>query len=123
MVTSGDAARLRQTRARAPDPLTGKPASRTVCAMVVVTCGDCAAAQLRAAGLATEVIIWRDILHEAPGPAGRSPAELATVRAEYLATVHGAAPAGVLDDFLHRDAALRAAASAPLILWFDANLV
>src|SRR5688500_10012688 len=88
-----------------------------------LTCGDRAAAQLRAAGLASGVLVWRDILHEGPVPAGPDLDELSAIRADYLASAHGAAPAAVLADLLARNARLRDAAGAPMTLWFDHNLV
>lgn len=92
-------------------------------AVTVVTCGDSAAGQLRAAGLAFDVIVWRDILHEGPVPGGVDLDELARIRAGYLASMGWAAPDAALRDFLARDERLAAAAAGPLYLWFDDNLV
>lgn len=39
----------------------------------------------RGAGLAGEVLPWRDVLHEGPVPAGLSDAELGAARARFLA--------------------------------------
>ena len=55
--------------------------------MLAVTPGDCATAQLRAAGVATEVLPWRDLLHEGPVPAGLDAGALAQVRAGYIRSV------------------------------------
>ena len=92
--------------------------------MVAVTCGDLAAWQLREAGLADEVIVWRDILHEGPVPAEGDLDELSGVRAGFLAGLGWATEAEALADFRDRNARLLASApSAPLTLWFDDNLV
>lgn len=93
--------------------------------MLAITPGDCAAEQLRAAGLATDVLPWRDLLHEGPVPAGLTPAELSTVRARYVAGLGWADPARAGAEFAARDAALATAAARPpeIVLWFDLNLV
>jgi hypothetical protein len=91
--------------------------------MVVVTCGDCAADQLRAVGLAGEVIVWRDILHEGPVPGGLEPDQLDLVRADYLASLGGPAPDVIVRDLRSRHERLVAATAEPLALWFDDNLV
>ncbi len=89
--------------------------------MTVVTCGDAAAGQLTAAGLADDVIVWRDILHEGPVPDGADPAELNAVRARYLAEQGWTTEDEALRDFATRDERLPAATS--ITLWFDENLV
>ena len=63
-----------------------------------VTNGDAVVPELAAAvGVAPdEVLVWREILHDGPVPAGLGPAELARVRARHLTArswVHGTAPA------------------------------
>jgi hypothetical protein len=92
--------------------------------MTVITCGDSAAGQLRAAGLAGDVIVWRDILHEGPVPGGLDLDELSAVRAGHIASMGWAEHDATLRDFLDRNARLRAAAAGGrVVLWFDDNLV
>ncbi len=93
--------------------------------MLAVTPGDCAADQLRAAGVATDVLPWRDLLHEGPVPAGPDAAELARIRADCVTAAGWAEPERARADFAERDAALAEAAARPIeiVLWFDHNLV
>jgi hypothetical protein len=91
--------------------------------MTVVTCGDAAAGQLRAAGLGSDVLVWRDILHEGPVPGGLRPDELAEVRAGYLAAMGWTTREAALHDQHRRDERLAAATDRPIELWFDDNLV
>jgi hypothetical protein len=53
--------------------------------MLLVTNGDSVAECIERAGLAGEVLPWRDVLHEGPVPAGLSDAELGEIRARFLA--------------------------------------
>jgi hypothetical protein len=93
--------------------------------MLAITPGDCAVEQLRAAGVAIDVLPWRDLLHEGPVPAGLGPAELARVRADHLGSLVGTDPERVHAELTERDAALARAAAEPveIALWFDHNLV
>jgi hypothetical protein len=93
--------------------------------MLAITPGDCAAAQLRAADLADDVLPWRDLLHEGPVPDGLGFAELARVRAGCIGALGWAVPEHVHADFAERDAVLAEAAAKPveIVLWFDLNLV
>lgn len=93
--------------------------------MLAVTPGDCAADQLRAAGVATDVLPWRDLLHDGPVPTGSDPVELARVRADFVAAAGWATPERAHAEFAERDAALAEAAAKPveIVLWFDHNLV
>jgi hypothetical protein len=92
--------------------------------MVAVTCGDLAARQLREAGLADEVIVWRDILHEGPVPGDCGLDELSDIRAGYLAGLGWTTEAEARSDFRSRNERLvTVAAATPITLWFDDNLV
>ena len=72
--------------------------------MLAITPGDCAAEQLRAAGVAMDVLPWQDLLHEGPVPADLGPAELARVRADHLGSLVGTDPERVHAELTERDA-------------------
>jgi hypothetical protein len=97
--------------------------------VLVVTCGDVAADQLRAASIGTapgdDVLVWRDILHDGPVPAALAPPDLARVRARFLTDVGWAGHDAALADLLDRDARLdrHLAAGDEVVLAFDANVV
>ncbi len=84
-----------------------------------VTNGDVCADSLRAAG-ATPLIVWRDVLHTGPGPAGLDTAQLAAVRAGFLASQGWTDFAEALALFHERDAALANAQGG--VLWFEYDL-
>jgi hypothetical protein len=92
--------------------------------MLVITCGDIAAGQLAEAGVATEpALVWRDLLHEGPVPAGPDPA-LREARARFAADA-GWVPYDVaLADYAARDARVEALGPGDrVLLCFDHNLV
>ena len=74
--------------------------------MLHVTNGDATASLLQAAGLDSEILPWRDVLHEGPVPAGLSPPELRAVRARFIAGEGWGNEEDVLHDFEQRDAIL-----------------
>ena len=55
---------------------------------LIITNGDSAVARMREAGIAGEILPWRDILHEGPVPAAPGLEELSSVRAQFLARPH-----------------------------------
>src|SRR5918998_4944111 len=75
------------------------------------------------AGLAGDLLAWRDVLHEGPVPP-YSPDELRRVRAEYLATLGGGEPTAVEDELRARDERLADAIASlePVVLWFEHDL-
>src|SRR3954452_19976813 len=75
------------------------------------------------AGLAGDLLPWRDVLHEGPVPDLPSD-ELRRVRADYLATVAAAGPTEIEGDMLAREERLAAAIDAcePVVLWFEHDL-
>jgi hypothetical protein len=93
--------------------------------MLAITPGDRAAAQLRAAGVATDVLPWPDLLHEGPVPAGLEAAALARVRAGYIRSVGWPGAQRAEAELIRRDEVLAEAAAKPveIVLWFDHNLV
>jgi hypothetical protein len=89
-----------------------------------VTCGDCAVLALRAAGIAGEVLVWREVLHDGPVPGGLDAAQLRSVRARFLSNDGRASEPAAATDFEARDARLAAAVEAhePVRVWFEADL-
>jgi hypothetical protein len=93
-----------------------------------LTNGDAVVPDLVEAGVdPDDVLVWREVLHDGPVPAGLGPADLARVRAHHLAGRAGgsAEPSEetVLAMFRERDE--RLAARSPeeeLVLWFEEDL-
>ena len=93
-------------------------------AMLCVVPGNTAATQLAKAGLGDERLVWRDILHEGPVPAGLDLAALGAVRARFLAAAGWTTEAEALAAFAERDRALaRFDRHDEVVLWLDGNLV
>jgi hypothetical protein len=74
--------------------------------MLLVTNGDSAAERIEEAGLAGELLPWRDVLHEGPVPAGLSDSELGEVRGRFLADRGWASGHETAEAFAERDAVL-----------------
>ena len=94
--------------------------------MLLITVGDHAMGQLAAAGVAAAPLvplIWRDILHEGPVPAGLGLADLSRLRAGWIAAATGLPAREVEAAFAARDQALAAGAGDGAVLAFDHNLV
>lgn len=92
--------------------------------MLHVTSGDAAAEAIGGAGLAGDILVWRDVLHEGPVPAGADAAELREIRAGFLARCGWTDRGAALADFAARDARLAAALAAgeEVGLWFEDDL-
>jgi Domain of unknown function (DUF1835) len=89
---------------------------------LIVTNGDTAAEGLRAAGIAGDVLPWRDVLHDGPVPQESSLEALSKIRARYLADEFGDRD-GIDRDFAARDAAIRQHDSYDRVeLWFEHDL-
>src|SRR3954470_16378720 len=75
------------------------------------------------AGLAGDLLPWRDVLHEGPVPDVPDD-ELRRVRADYLATLGPVETAEVEAELLVRDERLAGAVDAcePVVLWFEHDL-
>jgi hypothetical protein len=85
--------------------------------MLHVTNGE--SVSLRDSGVAGDILVWLDVLHEGPVPGNLDPAELRRVRGIFLdAEWPSAAPAEF--KLAHRDAAL--AAHDEIALWFEHDL-
>jgi len=78
---------------------------------------------MREAGIGSEILPWRDVLHDGPVPAGLGLSELSLVRASYLAS-NGLGERGtIFSDFALRDSILqRCAQYDPITLWFEWDL-
>jgi Domain of unknown function (DUF1835) len=87
-----------------------------------VTNGDSTTATMQLAGIAGDLLPWRDVLHEGPVP-DLPPEELRRVRADFLRTL-GPEFGDVEGDLRARDERLAAAiaGSEPVVLWFEHDL-
>ena len=74
--------------------------------MLHITNGDSVGETLRQTGLPGDILIWRDILHEGPTPAGLSLEQMSQLRAQFLADRAMGPYEEVLADFLSRDTTL-----------------
>jgi hypothetical protein len=84
-----------------------------------VTNGDSTEHTLAQTGLASRILVWRDVLHEGPVP-DLPDHELREVRARFLA---GAGAEDIVRrGFDERDAELAAARDGEYVLWFEADL-
>jgi hypothetical protein len=90
---------------------------------LIVTNGDAAGELLRRAIPGTEVLPWRDVLHEGPVPLTATLAELTAIRADYLAD-RGWGDRGEIAAYLQaRDRGLlHSKAFDRVILWFEHDL-
>jgi hypothetical protein len=88
-----------------------------------ITNGDSSVAGIRAVQPAGDLIVWRDVLHEGPVPAGLSLAELSEVRAEFLAGQELGSLDTIRRDFEDRDNCLRRFTDYDeVVLWFEWDL-
>src|SRR4051812_36360679 len=70
-----------------------------------------------------EVLVWREVLHDGPVPAGVGSDELARIRASYLTARWNDAEPSALALFRERDARLAAhPRDAEVALWFEDDL-
>jgi Domain of unknown function (DUF1835) len=84
-----------------------------------VTNGDSTEHTLAQTGLASRILVWRDVLHEGPVPDVPDD-ELRDVRARFLA---GAGAGDIVRrGFEERDAELASARDGDYVLWFEADL-
>ncbi|MFG1376053.1 hypothetical protein [Xanthobacter autotrophicus] len=90
---------------------------------LIVTNGDSAAEQLRAAGIKGHILPWQDMLHDGPVPPGTDLEEVSDVRADFLSQALGLPFDEVRADFAHRDAQVEVhIAYAQVELWFEHDL-
>ncbi|MFT7551021.1 MAG: hypothetical protein ACI9BV_001331 [Rhodothermales bacterium] len=86
---------------------------------LIVTNGKSAVGAVRKAGIPGELLPWDDVLHDGPVPGGLGDAELAHVRAAYLAD--GADPGPIEAELRLRDRTLQEA-KGRIVLWFEHDL-
>src|SRR5687767_3932646 len=78
---------------------------------------------MREAGIAGEILPWRDVLHDGPVPRDLTLAELSSVRATYLASAGAAQFNELAQDFIARDTLLeRLPEFERVVLWFEWDL-
>jgi hypothetical protein len=78
---------------------------------------------MREAGIAGEILSWRDVLHDGPVPRDLTLAELSSVRAAYLASAGAGEFSELAQDFVARDTLLeRLADYERVVLWFEWDL-
>jgi hypothetical protein len=90
--------------------------------MLHITCGDFAAEELRRAGMADEVLPWRDVLHEGPVPLDVTGRELRQIRADFIASCGWGDYEEVLGSLDERDRLVQQSAADGAVLWFEADL-
>jgi hypothetical protein len=79
--------------------------------------------QLRDTDLPGEVLIWRDVLHEGPVPAGLTLDELRPIRSRFLAGISGQSEREMQNRLEERDRTLaRFAEFEEVVLWFEHDL-
>ena len=90
---------------------------------LIITNGDSAGEILRKAYMGTEVLPWRDVLHEGPVPLTGSHEELSEMRAEFLGGRNWADRAALLENFKARDRGLAHHETFQTVtLWFEHDL-
>src|SRR5689334_9869418 len=91
--------------------------------MLHITNGDATVAVMKRAGIAGEILPWRDVLHEGPVPAELTLTELSEVRARFIADCGWRTFAEAQAEFRTRDAALaQYRAHEEVVLWFEHDL-
>lgn len=90
---------------------------------LVITNGDMAGELLRRTLSGTEVLPWRDVLHEGPVPLTETPEELTEARVSFLAEAGAGDPGALELDFEARYRGLEFSANFDrVILWFEHDL-
>ncbi len=89
--------------------------------MLHVTNGRVAADRIRQSGTGGDIVMWQDVLHDGPVPAGLDDDELREMRARFIAAEGWASLEEVRAELAARDEAL-AATDGPVVLWFEHDL-
>lgn len=92
--------------------------------MLIITNGDSAAEAISQAGIESEILPWRDVLHDGPVPAGLKWMELAQVRARFLAEVcHWGDFEKTVQLFMHQYEKIEQFSRyQEIVLWFEHDL-
>lgn len=91
--------------------------------VLILTNGDSAVARLEQAGVAGEVLPWRDVLHDGPVPAMGGLERLSAIRAGFIAADLGLDGDEVAAEFRQRDAAIRRHGDyARVEIWLEHDL-
>jgi hypothetical protein len=91
--------------------------------MLHITNGDAAVPVIRSAGVAGEILPWRDVLHEGPVPTPATLDSLRPLRARFLAPEGGGSAVELAREFEQRDRRLGAIGSdQEVALWFEHDL-
>lgn len=112
-------AALREVTARHATESAAETEYLAMRAALHVSNGD--STDLPGTGLASQVVYWRDSLHEGPVPAV-GPDELRRIRAAFLVGAHVDDHAEGFDMFAERDRILAANRAGEYVLWFEADL-
>lgn len=92
-------------------------------AKLIVTNGDSAAANMRAAGIKGHLLEWRDMLHDGPVPADESLEVVSDARAGFLSEALGLEFGAVRADFAQRDGEIEShIAYRDVEMWFEHDL-
>jgi hypothetical protein len=90
---------------------------------LTITNGDSAAGALREAGIAGEILAWRDVLHEGPVDASLSLQALSKRRARFIAERGWAGLSQASGGFAERDRLIQNAGEfEEVVLWFEDDL-
>ena len=90
---------------------------------LIITNGDAAGELLRKGFASTEVLPWRDVLHDGPVPLTDSYEELSELRADFLAERGWGEPDALRENFRARDRGLAHYESFETVtLWFEHDL-
>jgi hypothetical protein len=88
-----------------------------------ITNGDCALDIMRQAGIAGDILPWRDVLHDGPVPANLTLDELSQIRAQFIIQRGWGDARQITDSFIQRDNTLKAIADYErVVLWFEHDL-
>ncbi|MDX2265558.1 MAG: DUF1835 domain-containing protein [Hyphomicrobiales bacterium] len=92
-------------------------------ARLIITNGESAEARMREAGVAGDILCWRDILHEGPAPHTDTLEALSAVRAAFLAERGWSDPQTLSDAFAARDTAIRGHERYDsVVIWLEHDL-
>jgi hypothetical protein len=117
MAKTGESYAAARAELLAERPRAGDPTWATA---LHVTNGNSTVPELRATGLAHQILCWRDALHDGPVPDVPDD-ELRRIRARFLAG-ENAADLGTTEEFAERDRTLEANRDGEYVLWFEADL-